>query len=144
MFLLGSPEPPMLAVHSGEHTDITTAANSSCCFYLLSLCWHRLAGTQRACNCPSPALWPQRSVRSYKSCHFSNSVSIGGKASHAARMMRGSHSQSYWGVRRTERVKDRTFFNSKNNAEEIIGGSKYTGGSLILYHIVYYALYLNR
>lgn len=60
----------MLAVHSGEQTDITTAANSSCCFYLLSLCWHRLAETQRACNCPSPPLWPQESVRSYKKLSF--------------------------------------------------------------------------
>lgn len=102
----------MLAGHSGEQTDIIMAprapAASTCC---------PCAGTgwQRH-NEPATALLhlygPGVSKKLQKAVIFSNSVF---KASHTVRMVRGSHSQSCWRVRRTERVKDRTFFNSKNN-----------------------------
>lgn len=60
----------------------------------------------------STSMAPGVSKKLQKAVIFSNSVF---KANHTVRMVRGSHSQSCWRVRRTERVKDRTFFNSKNN-----------------------------
>ena len=126
MFFLGSPEPLTLTVHNnGKQTVITMAANCFCFFYLSSLCWHRLVDTEWACNRPFPPLWPHGSVRSYKKLSFF-------KLCFHWRQMQGqpcsedgeghSESQSCWRVRRTKRIKDRTFFNSRNNVEESIRG----------------------
>lgn len=93
----------------------------------------------------STSMAPGVSKKLQKAAIF-QTLSIGGrgKASNAVRMVRGSHSQSYWRVRRTERIKDRTFFNSKNNAEENIRGSKYAGDSLILYRLLCLVSQQNR
>lgn len=76
---------------------LPTAPAASTCCPCAGTGWQR---HNEPATALSPSLWPRGSVRSYKKLSFL--IGGRGKASHAVRMVRASHSQSCWRVRKTE------------------------------------------